>query len=288
MAKKKGNHGQTTKKATAKKPTTEKAGNAVTSGDSTNPPVVDLRLSRDIEVRKKDASTACIRMGRSMLGLRGTDLVISDLNIVAIFLSMSDKAKAQAKDLFENRIFPNIIENEKGGFVLKDDDTASLVADYVERIFAAYIFAYSAVEAFSNSIIPEDYVYVDKSEKRHTATYNKAQIEKYVKLKDKYTKIIPGIYNISSPADERFWNTFTELESSRNEIIHVKFGGDHISKHPTPILQHLFVDFVKRDSISSCRELIAWVVERIPDNRNIPRGFRAMPFLGDPPIELDI
>lgn len=146
-------------------------------------------------------------------------------NVIAIHLSISKKAQDEAKILFES-ININIKNRkkdaqdpEKRNDVLRE--RSKLVCDYLEKIQTAIIFAVSAIETFSNMSIPDDYTYTITGNK-NTEIYNKQQIERFITLKDKISKILVEIYSSKSLSEQSFWNDLIELIKIRDNIVHQK------------------------------------------------------------------
>lgn len=155
----------------------------------------------------------------------GNEIPLLTPNVIAIHLSISEKAKNEAKILFEN-INTNIKKRKKDA---KDPEQrndvlrerSKLVCDYLEKIQTAIIFAVSAIETFSNMSIPDEYTYTIKSPQK-TELYNKQQIERNITLKEKISKILMEVYSSKTLSEQTFWNDLTELIKIRDNIVHQK------------------------------------------------------------------
>ncbi len=146
-------------------------------------------------------------------------------NNIALLLSISDKALIRALDIFKENINPDKrtndiskIEKEKKVDFLKTKSKS--YCDYIEEIETSIVFSYTAVEAFANISIPEDYLFL--SEEKEGILYKKKAIERWTSLVEKVSKILPDIYQASSIKTKPFWNSFKLLEEYRNSIIHQK------------------------------------------------------------------
>ena len=155
----------------------------------------------------------------------GKEIPLLTPNVIAIHLSISKKAQDEAKILFES-ININIKNRkkdaqnpEKRNDVLRE--RSKLVCDYLEKIQTAIIFAVSVIETFSNMSIPDDYTYTITGNK-NTEIYNKQQIERFITLKDKISKILVEIYSSKSLSEQSFWNDLIELIKIRDNIVHQK------------------------------------------------------------------
>jgi hypothetical protein len=83
--------------------------------------------------------------------------------------------------------------------------------------FQFCIFSVSALEAFLNQIIPNDFEYKDKK-----LILSKAQIERNWSIEEKLKKAIPQITNVTIAGDAKKWATLTSLLKLRNDLIHLK------------------------------------------------------------------
>lgn len=93
------------------------------------------------------------------------------------------------------------------------------------------ISLFTALESFSNSIIPDNGTYIDKRTQK-TETYNKQQIERYINFDDKLKKVLPYFHS-----DKNFFKNqtptnqhITNLKKLRDEIVHTKSSIDEDSQ----------------------------------------------------------
>ena len=83
--------------------------------------------------------------------------------------------------------------------------------------FQFCIFLTSAVEAFLNQIIPNNFVYNDKK-----INVSKKEIERYWSIENKIKKAVPQITDINITSDSTRWGALLSLIKLRNDIIHLK------------------------------------------------------------------
>lgn len=132
------------------------------------------------------------------------------------------------------KLFPGSIEqtlnpDTKGEFNIIKSDVYNYYLIYKISSITSLIMA---VESFVNNIIPENYEYVDLDKK-----YNKSDIERFYNLKDKITKIVPEIVNISNVSDyQKLYSKVIEVNLLRNEFIHLKTKRDE--KNGDPFIDH--------------------------------------------------
>ncbi|GAA4925311.1 hypothetical protein [Mucilaginibacter defluvii] len=148
-------------------------------------------------------------------------------NNVGMLLSISQKYRDQAKELYTSAIDPKLHDHsvtnakiDKKKFLQEKSKEA---ANYIELIQIAVVFAYTAVESFVNLSIPDDYKYeVHIKNKGITEIYNKTAIERWISLNDKLANILTVIYKTRKIESEKFWSNFKSLEKLRHNIIHQK------------------------------------------------------------------
>lgn len=141
-------------------------------------------------------------------------------NDVAIYSNISTSNLERVKKFHKEKIIPR----QKSGWGSKDLNQKELKEyyDYFEIAITSVIFAYTAIEAFANICIPNNYIYSYTDNKGIEIIDKKEIIEKSYSLRDKLKKILPDVLGCASPTQEKWWNKFTELENLRNEIIHSK------------------------------------------------------------------
>lgn len=164
----------------------------------------------------------------SIVRYRGNKTIAVPIpNATAMFLSLSACSFGKAKEIIEGDGLPKSIKKE---LHFKTEERA---IDYIENVCAAFVFAYSALEAFANESIPDTYEYkTQRQDKRCLETYSKEQIERNVSLDTKLSVILPEILAVKSPkGSSRIWEDFKQLGDLRDRIIHMK-SGDRKSSGP--------------------------------------------------------
>ena len=127
---------------------------------------------------------------------------------------MSEMFYRQAKDTLTERH----LERSKDTAVDLDDEAAF---GYFEQMFASVVFAYTALEAFANASIPEDFTYTI-SKKRCSEMYDRGQIERFLNLNVKLGDVLPLVFGIKTPRGTAVWEPYIELQRLRDRIIHLK------------------------------------------------------------------
>ena len=143
-------------------------------------------------------------------------------NNAAVLLSVSSKALGKAKELYK-KFFraPDMefriekIEGDKKAFL---NQVSSEVCDYIEYVQTSVVFAYTALETFTNLSIPEGYLYqTENKSKGVKETYDKNAIERWLSLKVKVQHILTEIYATTADVAD---------QSRVSSIQQPEYGGD--------------------------------------------------------------
>lgn len=144
-------------------------------------------------------------------------LAITIPNATALMLNASARAFTEARGIRDQSGIDKSIREE----VSFPSDMSAF--DYVERMMEAILLAFTALEAFVNESIPDDYVYARflRSSVILEAT-SKEDTERYVSIDDKLTLVLPEILGCASPKGSRCWQEFKALKDARDRIVHMK------------------------------------------------------------------
>ena len=181
--------------------------------------IPDGRMARPVVFRIKSIKKDVTLERSELFDLNGVEITFPTPNNVALFASIANKEKQQAKNIYSSLITKNI--KIKKDITIKNEDIKRLY-NYLEHIQTSIIAIYTAVESFANIAIPQDYIYTFKNNKGITESYDKTAIERWLKTSEKITELLPKILNSSSPKQLPTWSLFKELETIRNDIIHQK------------------------------------------------------------------
>ncbi|RUO73173.1 hypothetical protein [Idiomarina ramblicola] len=144
----------------------------------------------------------------------------------AILLNASKKSHSRAKEL---RVKSKIDSSKKREVAFLSEYDAF---DFLEDTIQSIVLAFSAIEAFANEVIPDNFEYAHFRKSRTILeTANKQQIERFISLEDKLDKVIPEVLGVKSPKMHKSWSEFKKLKRLRDRIIHMK-SQDRISSGP--------------------------------------------------------
>ncbi|MBN2394932.1 MAG: hypothetical protein JXC36_00530, partial [Candidatus Atribacteria bacterium] len=126
-------------------------------------------------------------------------------NPAAMYLSLAIKLGNQGYDFIKNNFLKkNEILDQK-----EDNIFNTKLFDAFEKLIASVIFSYSAIEAFVNYEIPEDYIFrIDRKDKRCQEIYNHDQIERFINLEMKLKIVLPEILQIRSKIPNKIWQDY--------------------------------------------------------------------------------
>lgn len=147
-------------------------------------------------------------------------------NNVGILLSIASKALLNAQTIYEERIDPSKYNHTDiliGNTENELSEKTLIVYEFIEAIQTSIVFGYTAIEAFTNLSIPEEYEYKNViNSKGITELYDKKAIERWLSLEIKISNILVNIYECKSIKEDKLWSKFKKFEECRNEIIHQK------------------------------------------------------------------
>jgi len=148
-------------------------------------------------------------------------------NNVGILLSIANKALIKAKKIYKEKINPDVVNHFEDYDNMSREETiimkSRIMYDFIEIVQVGIVFGYTALEAFANLSIPQNYEFkADINNKGITEIYDKTAIERWITLKIKISEILVDIYETESIKNKKIWSEFLEFEKLRHEIIHQK------------------------------------------------------------------
>jgi hypothetical protein len=132
----------------------------------------------------------------------------------ALFLNLARRAYLRTKDVDIGTLFV------PWHGTLAPHNT-SVLFDFFEDCSAHVIFAFTAIEAFANEVVPVDYVY-ECERNGQAKRLPKAEIERSVSLDEKLDLVIPAALGTPSPKGKVAWQRFQKVKRMRNRLIHLK------------------------------------------------------------------
>jgi hypothetical protein len=144
-------------------------------------------------------------------------------NNISLLLSISEKSLSQAKLVRKSIITTKIKTREDKLDQLKN--STETICNFIELIQTSIVFSYTAIEAFANLSIPQDFEYFKIKKDSGVSLelkYNKDSIERLIPLKEKIKNVLPDIYDTKPIELEEFYSRLGQLESLRDRIIHQK------------------------------------------------------------------
>lgn len=148
---------------------------------------------------------------------RKRTLTIPIPNATALFLSAAAKSYLAAKELRDSAGFDKSLHAEVSF------GADGVVFDYLEHMMSAIVLAFTAIEAFVNTAIPENHIYArSRRSKTILEATSKEDIERFVSLDEKLASVLPEIFKCPSPQSSRCWQQYQQLKDVRDRIVHMK------------------------------------------------------------------
>ncbi len=142
-------------------------------------------------------------------------------NNVGILLSISHKSLLKSQKMLNDRLISQRTQNNENK-QQKIVENSIFIYDYIEEIQSCIVFGYTALEAFANLSIPNEYTYKTTNNKGIVEVFDKNAIERWTSLSIKISVILVEIYKTKSIKGTNLWNKFVQFEDLRNSIIHQK------------------------------------------------------------------
>ncbi|WP_045590857.1 hypothetical protein [Vibrio vulnificus] len=229
----------------------------------------DIRSMRPIMVKDRTTKQVITLQQTELVQVGDCEVSFAAPNNVSVFVSISKRKLAVSKKLYKEVITDR--SKKKKELKLEKKDLSKLYK-YLEHIQTTVICTYTAVEALANVAIPNDYKYETKNNKGVMEVWDKESIERWFKTSDKFTKLIPEILKIDSPASKPFWSKFKQLEVVRNEIIHQKTSRKKSTDVDSDYLKALLQKKIF-EHIEAAYELISYVCNADISHSYFPLGF---------------
>jgi len=207
-------------------------------------------------------------------------VMFRDINLTSMILNISDEAFKKAKEILDNKLTPFLQTDTTNSFYWFGGDKEKNSFDFIEQLFVAVIFAYTAVECFVNNCIPENFEEERQVSKNGVVTLervNKDWITRYDTLDHKLKSVLPPIYKYKFEANElSFWQEFKILKNLRDNSVHPKTLKG--ACYPTQIkfLAEFFHQIMNENIIDSARKMVEYLSMQM---QNAPTGIKPSPFI---------
>lgn len=183
--------------------------------------VFNARLNRPIHYISKDNSVEVLMQEGDEVKIGNKSVSYFKPNNIAILLSLSNKSLTEAERLLTTIKSLGNAEDALNGI----KNRSEIICDFIEQVQSCIVFTYTAIEAFVNLSIPENYEYYEIKKEagvHYEKKYFGNSVERLLPLKTKIKEILPDIYETNPIENEKFYSHFDQLEQLRNKIIHQK------------------------------------------------------------------
>lgn len=189
--------------------------------------------------------------------VEGQEVKFSAPAHAALCLNISNQAYKKLQAISINDLFKNTSYGRAA------EEGLPLLFDFFELSFQNIVFAYTALEAFANQTIPDDFVFTKlRQDKRCEESFSKDQIERYLSLDIKLSEVLPQITGTPLSKGASPWTEYAELRKIRDRIIHVKSVDVGVGDRS---VESIWAELLKRRNTDS--SLIAHIViSHFPQN----------------------
>jgi hypothetical protein len=134
----------------------------------------------------------------------------------ALFLHLAYRAYSKIKSIDPLSLFE---QHPQGNW--PDNQTA--LFDLLEELISHVVFSFTALEAFANEVIPDDFTYTFTVERTgEERTYGKDDIERRISLDEKLGIVLPQIFALKSPKGGSLWGNYKTIKKVRDGVVHLK------------------------------------------------------------------
>ncbi len=182
--------------------------------------------------------------------------------VIAELKSLESEVTAGAKKMVFSKL--GVTQNISGEEALKNDPDAEVIRHhddslyyYLEASMSIVISLFTAIETFTNLVIPHDYVHNTEDKNGDPVQRDKTYIERYYSLEDKID-ILMVLKSKPDLKKQPSWMTFKELKNIRDNVIHLKSSGKTYIEQYNPIFTSLF-DLEAEKAYKQVTELIDYL-----------------------------
>lgn len=152
---------------------------------------------------------------------------IGAINFIApspVALAMNVSLGAADNAIVKKKSFTFVDAPSPDGTLKHLSSSITSLFDYFEQCMICVIFAYQALEAFSNDAVmrhPSDSISVP-DKKGRVKTLTKREAERHLSTAIKLGDLAPGICRVKPIKGTSLWQDFLQLEAVRDKVVHMK------------------------------------------------------------------
>jgi hypothetical protein len=148
--------------------------------------------------------------------------------------------------------------------------------NFFELMIGQIIFSFTALETFSNIMIPEGYIFQrNRIDPKSNKEYDKDKTERLISLDVKLDMILPEVLAVTSPStNTELWDKFLHLKQLRDRLIHLKSADMRANGPETETIWGDLLREHKTDFVSQAHALIGHFIS----NKNGFRWFKKFPY----------
>ena len=190
----------------------------------------------------------------------------------ALALSIAMKASVEAKGLYEELVFREVLTPQGRGKSVSYEDVEPLF-DYFEYCMIAVTFSFQALETFCNHTIANELKgTLDLERRKEMKTFTPLELEREASTEEKLSSILPSILGIASPKGKKVWQDFVKLKRARDSTTHLKSTDQYPNQYQSGVIDRdtLFYQFLNNTPTDFPKYAIK-MIEYFAELKELPR-----------------
>ena len=201
-------------------------------------PIWETTLAKDIppgpQGQPAHKAGAVVALLNEVVTNRLGEFLLTTPNPVCFYLDLAEKHIRRREEFIQELNLSKKMVRLKKDFRRFDENS---LYEMFETAIVVPIFLYTALEAFSNQLIPTNYTYLSNK-----GVLNKTDIEKSFSLDNKFKKIIDKEEN-KKLCKTGMWPLLLEIKKLRDELVHLKTRG----QEKTEAYNHIYSKLIDSD-----------------------------------------
>jgi len=164
--------------------------------------ISDPRLNKPVchqKIKNGNLTGSMLLQDIDIVNIENKVITYFSPNNIGLLLSINLNFSQKAEKIYQENLLPKdtnlsfqFVNNNKKEFL---NSVSKIVCDFIETIQISIVFGYTALEAFANLSIPDDYTYkIDNKSRGIQELYDKIAIERWLSLKIKFQHILSKVY----------------------------------------------------------------------------------------------
>jgi len=204
-------------------------------------PVEEKLKNTSIDIDEFDSGFYITEDGKKMItaftyAYKGKPFLIPEPDITILYLSFVEKSVESIINIRKQ-----ILELVSKQDIKLSETLANTFYSFFQLSAGFVIFSMMSLEAFNNSLIPNEHTYINKKKKK----YSREGIQRSIKFEEKFKRVIPQLFKKSFVVDFNIkFELLKKMNNLRDDVIHTKnLNGDFYASYREIYKKHLEFDF---------------------------------------------